>query len=84
MVADNGTLEVVTQPEDFENVLKALEEAHFENTFSEITMIAENSVTMDNVKAQKVLNLIENLEDSDDVQNVASNLDIPQDLVDSA
>jgi len=84
LVTDNGTFEVVTQPEDFESVLKALEEAHFEATFSEITMIADNSVTMDNEKAQKVLNLIENLEDSDDVQNVASNLDIPQDLVDSA
>lgn len=84
LVADNGTFEVVTQPEDFESVLKALEEAQFVTTFSEITMIAENTVTMDNEKAQKVLNLIENLEDNDDVQNVASNLDIPQDLVDSA
>jgi YebC/PmpR family DNA-binding regulatory protein len=84
LVADNGTVEVITQPEDFENVLNALEEAQFENTYSEVTMIADNSVTLDNEKAQKVLNLIENLEDNDDVQNVASNLDIPQDLVDNA
>ncbi len=84
LVTDNGTFEVVTQPEDFERVLKALDEAHFENIFSEITMIAENFVTLNKEKAQKVLNLIDNLEDSDDVQNVASNLDIPQDLVDNA
>jgi YebC/PmpR family DNA-binding regulatory protein len=84
LVAENGTLEVITQPEDFEDVLNALEEDGFENTYSEITMLADNSVTLDIEKAQKVLNLIENLEDNDDVQSVSSNLDIPQDLVDNA
>lgn len=84
LVAENGTLEVITQPEDFEKVLNALEDDGLENTYSEITMLADNSVMLDIEKAQKVLNLIENLEDNDDVQNVSSNLDIPQDLVDKA
>ena len=44
-------------------------------------MIAENTVTMDNAKAQKVLNLIESLEDNDDVQNVYHNLDVTEDLM---
>jgi YebC/PmpR family DNA-binding regulatory protein len=84
IVVEDGTIEVVTQPEDFETVLKALEEANFENNYAEITMVANNTITLDREKAQKVLNLIDKLEDNDEVQNVASNLDIPQELVDDA
>ncbi len=78
---DNETIEVLTGPDEFEAVLKALEDSEIENTFAEITMVPDTRITLDKNKTQKALKLIENLEDNDDVQNVASNLDIPQDFV---
>jgi YebC/PmpR family DNA-binding regulatory protein len=78
---DNETIEVLTGPDEFEAVLKALEDSGIENTFAEVTMVPDTRITLDKVKTQKALKLIENLEDNDDVQNVAANLDIPQDFV---
>lgn len=78
---DNETIEVLTGPDEFEAVLKALEDSGIENTFAEVTMVPNTRITLDKVKTQKALKLIENLEDNDDVQNVAANLDIPQDFV---
>ena len=78
---DNETIEVLTGPDEFEAVLKALEDSEIENTFAEVTMVPDTRITLDKDKTQKALKLIENLEDNDDVQNVAANLDIPQDFV---
>ncbi len=78
---DNETIEVLTEPEEFEAVLKALEDSEIENTFAEVTMVPDTQVTLEKDKTLKALKLIENLEDNDDVQNVATNLDIPQDFV---
>ena len=78
---DNETIEVLTGPEEFEAVLKALEDSEIENTFAEVTMVPDTQVTLEKDKTLKALKLIENLEDNDDVQNVATNLDIPQDFV---
>ena len=77
-VADeSGIIEVTTEPADFETVLETLQEAGFEQMGAELSMIPDTTVEMDNEKTQKVLNLIEKIEDDDDVQSVASNLTIP-------
>jgi YebC/PmpR family DNA-binding regulatory protein len=81
VTTENGSIEVITQPEDFEAVLKALEEAEIESTYSEVTMIADANLALDEEQTRKVMNLIENLEDNDDVKSVATNLEIPQDLL---
>ncbi|MGA2765137.1 MAG: YebC/PmpR family DNA-binding transcriptional regulator [Spirochaetia bacterium] len=78
---DGDSIEVSTSPEDFENVVKALEAAGFEHTMAEITRVADTNVTLDNDKTQKALRLVENLEDHEDVQNVATNLEIPAGFV---
>ena len=74
----DGTIEVMTEPEDFEAVLQALEEAKFEHTSAEVSMIADAQVALAEDKTRQALRLIENLEDHDDVQSVATNLDIPE------
>ena len=74
---ENGVIEVLTSPEDFENVLNALEGAKFENESAEITKISDNMISLDIEKTRKALKLIEALEDNDDVQNVHTNLSIP-------
>jgi YebC/PmpR family DNA-binding regulatory protein len=78
---DGDSIEVTTSPEDFENVVKALEAAGFEHTMAEIARVADTSLTLDSEKTQKALRLVENLEDHEDVQNVATNLEIPAGFV---
>jgi YebC/PmpR family DNA-binding regulatory protein len=76
---EGGTIEVVTDPDDFEKVMNALEKAGLERISAEITKVADAYVTLDNEKTGKAVKLIENLDDHDDVQSVSSNLDIPED-----
>ena len=77
---DGTTIEVITEPEQFEATLSALTEAGFENTVAEVSMVPEATVSLDDATTRKALRLIEALEDSDDVQSVASNLEIPDDF----
>ncbi len=79
--SDGDSIEVTTSPEDFENVVKALEAKGFEHSMAEIARVADTNVTLDNDKTQKALRLVENLEDHEDVQNVATNLEIPAGFV---
>jgi len=76
--AEGGVIEVVTDPADFETVVNALHDANYEQTSAEIIMIPDTTVTLENEKTGKILRLIDKLEDNDDVQSVASNLDIPE------
>ncbi|MDC7233450.1 MAG: YebC/PmpR family DNA-binding transcriptional regulator [Spirochaetales bacterium] len=77
---EDGAIEVITDPGDFEAVLTALQEAGFNQLSADVTMVPDNTVTLENEQTGKVLRLIERLEDNDDVQDVASNLDIPADF----
>ncbi|MDR1127332.1 MAG: YebC/PmpR family DNA-binding transcriptional regulator [Treponema sp.] len=74
----DGVIEVTSASEDFENVVKALEAKSFETISAEISMIPEAPVILDNNDTGKVLRLIEKLEENDDVQNVYSNIEIPE------
>ena len=78
---DGESIEVSTSPEDFENVVKAMEAKGFQHSMAEIARVADTTVTLDNDKTQKALKLVEHLEDHEDVQNVATNLEIPADFV---
>lgn len=78
---DADSIEVTTSPEDFEAVLKAMEVKGFAHTMAEIVRVADTTVTLDNDKTQKALKLVEHLEDHEDVQNVATNLEIPAGFV---
>ena len=74
----DGVIEVTTAPEDFEAVINALTEKNFETLSAEISMVPEAPVTLDAASTGKVLKLIDKLEENDDVQNVYSNIDVPE------
>lgn len=74
---DDGSIDVVTNPDHFEAVKKALEDAKFEIANAEVTMKASTEVEFtDPELAEKMVKLIDMLEDLDDVQNVYSNAEI--------
>jgi len=73
----DGVIEVTTAPEDFETVVNALTGKSFETMSAEISMVPEADVSLDNDATAKVLKLIDKLEENDDVQNVYSNINVP-------
>ena len=79
--SEADSIEVKTSPEDFETVVKALEGKGFEHSMAEIVRVADQTVSLDKDKTEKALRLVENLEDHEDVQNVATNLEIPANFV---
>jgi YebC/PmpR family DNA-binding regulatory protein len=72
------TYEILTDPKNFEAVKKAFEERGIPYTQAEITMIPQNTVTVEQKKAETLLKLLEALEEHDDIQNVYANFDIPE------
>ena len=73
---EESTIEVVTAPEDFEQVKKALDESNMRYLLAEITMIPKSTVKLEDKQAEQMLRFMDSLEDSDDVQKVYSNFDI--------
>jgi YebC/PmpR family DNA-binding regulatory protein len=74
----DGIIEVTTAPEDFEPVMNTLNEKGFETLSAEISMVPEAEVALDHDATAKALRLVERLEENDDVQNVYSNIEIPE------
>lgn len=73
---EEGAIEVLTSPADFEAVKNALEAAGLVADVAEVTMRAENSVSLMGDDAVKMQKLLDVLEDLDDVQNVFHNAEI--------
>jgi len=69
-------VEVITTPEQFEAVRDALKAKGFIPTDAEVTMVADNNVKVTGEPAQKLMNLINKLEEQDDIQAVHANFDI--------
>jgi len=77
---DDGSIEVLCAPEAFAAVRAALEGAGLAPEHAEVTQRAENDVSLVGDNAERMLKLLEGLEDLDDVQNVYTNADLPSDL----
>lgn len=75
---EEDTLDVTTDAAGFETVKKALEAKGLKPLEAEVTMVPQNSVKLTGQEAEKMLKLMEALEDHDDVQNVYANFDIPK------
>jgi YebC/PmpR family DNA-binding regulatory protein len=73
---DEGGIEVLTTPQDFEAVKNALEAAGFKPEIAEVTMRAENSIALAGDEAAKMQKLLDMIEEIDDVQNVYHNAEI--------
>ncbi|MFG0328371.1 MAG: YebC/PmpR family DNA-binding transcriptional regulator [Phycisphaerales bacterium] len=76
--SSDGYWEVYTEPTDFMAVKQGLEDAGFKSETAEITMIPQTTVECAGANAEKVLRLMETLEEHDDVQKVYANFDIPE------
>jgi YebC/PmpR family DNA-binding regulatory protein len=70
---DDGSLEVLSSPHDFEAVKKALEAAGLKPEVAEVTMRAENTIDLTGEDAQRMQKLLDVLEDLDDAQEVHHN-----------
>ena len=77
----DGLYEVTTTPGEFHVVMKALEEASIACETQEIAMLPQNLVALAGRKAERCLQLMEVLDDHDDVQNVWSNADLDEAVV---
>ena len=78
---EDGSIEVQTSQEDFNSVRDAMVSAGFEPEVAEITQRASTDVKLDLDDAEKMLTMLDALEDLDDVQNVFSNADFPDELL---
>jgi YebC/PmpR family DNA-binding regulatory protein len=76
---DGSTFQVSADPDSLSAVRSTLEEAGFEVESAELTMVPKTTVEVaDESAAKKILRLIDQLEDNDDVQDVYANFDIPE------
>jgi YebC/PmpR family DNA-binding regulatory protein len=76
---DGSTFEVVSAPENLTSVREALESAGFTVESAELSLVPKTTVEVaDESSAKKVLRLIDQLEENDDVQDVFANFDIPE------
>ncbi len=78
---DDGSMEVMTTPEDYLTVKEAMIAAGFEPEHAEVTMQASTHAELDAKDAEKMLRLQERLEDLDDVQDVYSNAEISDEVL---
>jgi YebC/PmpR family DNA-binding regulatory protein len=78
---DDGTIEVLTSPADFEAVQIALQGAGLTPEMAEITMRSSVTTELDADGAISMIKMLEMLEDLDDVQNVFSNADISEEIL---
>jgi YebC/PmpR family DNA-binding regulatory protein len=73
---DEDAIEVLTDAASFEAVRKVFDQNRLKYVVAQIDMVPQTSVKLEGKSAETMLKLMENLEDSDDVQNVHANFDI--------
>jgi YebC/PmpR family DNA-binding regulatory protein len=83
VVNEDGSIDVFTTPDGYLTVKEALLADGFESENAEITLFADIKTELDADAAEKMLRLIERLEDLDDVQDVYSNADISDEIMDA-
>jgi len=82
--ADPEVYEIYTTTENFEPVRLALESAKITTVEGKLDMIPARYVAVDEAKSKQIMRLLESLDDHDDTQNVYSNFDVPEDMMESA
>ncbi|XOF35294.1 MAG: YebC/PmpR family DNA-binding transcriptional regulator [Candidatus Electrothrix sp. YB6] len=84
VVEEETNFRIVTAPEDFNDVVEALEKAEVKMDEASISMVPQNTVEVAEEKpAKNLLTLLDNLEDHDDVQKVHANFDIPDEIIEA-
>jgi YebC/PmpR family DNA-binding regulatory protein len=80
---DPETFEVYAAPENFEQVRQALEKNDIATVEAKLGQVPQNYVKIEDAKAKSMMRLMEMLDDHDDVQNVWTNADIPEEMMES-
>ena len=83
VVTDGEEFQVLTEPADLAAVRDALSAAGIEFENAELTMIPKNTVKLEENDARKTMKIMDALEDSDDVQEVYANFDIPEEVLEA-
>ena len=81
LVDDDKSIEVLTDPQDFEAVRDSMREAGLAPDAAELTMRASTSAELDANAASSMVKMLEMLEDLDDVQSVYSNAEISDEIL---
>lgn len=74
----DDSLEIITEPADYDAVEAALADNRIETVMSEITMVPDTMVSLSDEDAEKVRKIIDMFDDMDDVQEVYTNADLPE------
>jgi len=78
---DDGSIDVITTPDDFFSVKDALDSKNLNPEHSQITMEPDNRIELNLENAEKFMKLIDKLEDLDDTQEVYHNADISDEVM---
>ena len=78
LVDEDDYFEVITSSTDLSNVLEALKTNNIEHTNAELTLRAETSVSLDQEMSEKVLKIMDFMDELDDVQEVHTNAEFPE------
>jgi len=81
IISEESTIEIVTSPENFEKVREQLKGKGYSPSSAEVTMVPSTTVKVAGEEAQKIIKLVQSLEEHDDVQNVHANFDIPDEIL---
>ena len=81
LVEDDGSIEVLTEPADFESVRDSITGSGLEPENAQLTMRASTTAELGVKEAGSMVKMLEMLEDLDDVQEVYSNADISEDVL---
>ncbi|MFW0088848.1 MAG: YebC/PmpR family DNA-binding transcriptional regulator [Coxiella endosymbiont of Haemaphysalis qinghaiensis] len=80
-INDDGSIDVLTSPEEFEKVQEAMKAINLIPSHAEVTMLASMEIKLYGESAEQMERLTEMLEDLDDVQNVYSNAGYPEEVL---
>ena len=81
---EGDTYEVLISPDALPNLRQALADAGIRFVSAEVTMVPKSAVRVEGKEAGRVLRLMDQLEDHDDVQQVYANFDIPEEILEAA
>lgn len=82
ILEDDEEYKVLTSVENFQSVVEGLEKEGFKSANAQLTRLPENTIEVTDEKiASQILKLLEKIEEHDDVQNVYSNFDIAEDIL---
>ena len=82
VVDEDGSIEVLTSPDAFQSVVDGMKAKGFAPEEAEITMRASTSAAVEGENAEKLVKMIDMLEDLDDVQAVYHNAELPEEALD--